>query len=145
MSVAPPLIDVAGLRSPKLSDRLAVAGAIGNACRGIGFFYVLGHALDTTLMDAMFDATRRFFALALNITRAGARSSRGQPWFCRFGGGAARPQLASGSQGGVQHWTRAASRASWPRATPSWGKCVARPSGMAGADAQLLRPVPRTG
>ena len=62
MSVAPPLIDVAGLRSPKLSDRLAVARSIGNACRGIGFFYVLGHAFDTALMDAMFDAAQRFFA-----------------------------------------------------------------------------------
>jgi isopenicillin N synthase-like dioxygenase len=77
MSVAPPLINVAGLRSPKLSDRLAVAGAIGNACRGIGFFYVLGHALDTTLMDATFDATRRFFALPLSIKRALARDRVG--------------------------------------------------------------------
>lgn len=73
----PPVIDVAGLASPILSDRLAVARAVGDACRGIGFFYVTGHALDATLIDAMFDATRRFFALPLDAKRALARNRVG--------------------------------------------------------------------
>jgi isopenicillin N synthase-like dioxygenase len=40
-------------------------------------FYVQGHAFDTALMDAMFDAARRFFTLPLNIKRALARDRVG--------------------------------------------------------------------
>jgi isopenicillin N synthase-like dioxygenase len=77
MSTVPPVIDVAGLASPSLSDRLAVARDVGDACRGSGFFYVTGHAFDAALIEAMFDAARGFFTLPLDAKRALARERVG--------------------------------------------------------------------
>lgn len=77
MNASPPVIDVGALASPILSDRLRVAQAVGDACREIGFFYVTGHAFDATLIDTMFDAARRFFALPADAKRALARNRVG--------------------------------------------------------------------
>ena len=41
----------------------AVGAKIDAACRDRGFFYVTGHGVDPALSGAVFDATRRFFAL----------------------------------------------------------------------------------
>jgi isopenicillin N synthase-like dioxygenase len=57
-----PVIDVSRLNSPELSDRLAVAGKLGRACRGIGFFYVVNHGIAEPLRDSFFAAARTFFA-----------------------------------------------------------------------------------
>ncbi|MDB5459802.1 MAG: oxidoreductase [Caulobacteraceae bacterium] len=40
-----PVIDIAGLESPQLSDRLAVGRDIRAACRDRGFFYIVGHGV----------------------------------------------------------------------------------------------------
>ena len=66
-----PVIDIAPLcvagdlpREPDQAQR-AVAAALGVACRRDGFFYIAGHGLDPALVTALFDESRRFFALPL--------------------------------------------------------------------------------
>ena len=60
-----PIIDIAGLDSPALAQRRAVAEAIGGACREIGFFYVTGHGVAQETVDAALAAAETFFALPL--------------------------------------------------------------------------------
>ena len=77
MSAVPAVIDVGGLTSPILSDRLMVAQAVGDAGRSIGFFYVTGHLFSAALIDAVFEASRSFFALPPGAKRALARGRVG--------------------------------------------------------------------
>jgi isopenicillin N synthase-like dioxygenase len=63
MLTALPVIDVSGLASDQLSDRARVAAQLGQACREIGFFYVINHGIAETTRAAMFAAARQFFAL----------------------------------------------------------------------------------
>jgi isopenicillin N synthase-like dioxygenase len=58
-----PVIDVTGLDTadPALLDRLA--GEIGAAARGTGFFLVTGHGIAPAQMDGVTAAARAFFAL----------------------------------------------------------------------------------
>jgi len=58
-----PVIDVSGLNSSKLPERSFVAAELGRACRGIGFFFAAGHGIPDSLRDAVFAASRTFFAL----------------------------------------------------------------------------------
>ena len=63
MKDALPIIDISGLSSPDLTERAALAEGLGRACRDTGFFYVTGHGVPAGTMQALFDASRRFFAL----------------------------------------------------------------------------------
>lgn len=71
-----PLIDVAPLRGRNIEAKLAVARALGEACRDIGFFSVTGHGISDALMSRIFAASRQFFAQpfaakqALSITHS---------------------------------------------------------------------------
>jgi len=71
-----PTIDISGLRSADPSARRQVAEALGQAARGVGFFYVVGHDLGPDRITAAFAAARRFFAqdpavkAALSIKRS---------------------------------------------------------------------------
>ncbi len=57
-----PVIDIGPLRSARAEDRAAVARALGEACRTIGFFYITGHGIKAETVGATFAAARRFFA-----------------------------------------------------------------------------------
>lgn len=57
-----PVIDLAGLWSPDLADRMIVAKAIDEACSDIGFFLIEGHGVDAGLVERMVDVTAAFFA-----------------------------------------------------------------------------------
>ena len=69
-----PIINVSGLRSAERAPRLAVAAALGRACRDVGFFYVTGHGIEPAVLQGIFGAARLLFALphtakaALSIT-----------------------------------------------------------------------------
>jgi isopenicillin N synthase-like dioxygenase len=58
-----PVVDFAPAFSPRLAERKQVAWEIHKACRDTGFFYVANHAVPQALVDAQFEAARRFFAL----------------------------------------------------------------------------------
>ena len=51
-----PLIDVSG-------PRAETAAAIDDACRNVGFFGVVGHGVDDSVLDALFARTYEFFDL----------------------------------------------------------------------------------
>ncbi|MBA4793114.1 MAG: isopenicillin N synthase family oxygenase [Phenylobacterium sp.] len=56
-----PIVDIRGLASADPAERRAVAGAMGEAAREIGFLYVCGHGVDEALFEGLLDAARRFF------------------------------------------------------------------------------------
>jgi isopenicillin N synthase-like dioxygenase len=60
-----PLIDVSGLGSPRRSERDAVAGQIGRACRDKGFFYIENHGVPQRLIEAVFREAHDFFSLPM--------------------------------------------------------------------------------
>lgn len=57
-----PVIDLRPLREEGEEGLRATARAVGEACRGVGFFYVAGHGVPADLRAATFDAARRLFA-----------------------------------------------------------------------------------
>jgi isopenicillin N synthase-like dioxygenase len=58
-----PEIDVAPMAGTDLDARRAVAAELRQACLEVGFFYVTGHSVDPTVVEAAFTSTERFFAL----------------------------------------------------------------------------------
>ncbi len=58
----PPIIDIEPLVS-RGAGTDAIVTQIGNACREFGFFYILGHGVDSKLQDRLEQASRQFFAL----------------------------------------------------------------------------------
>jgi isopenicillin N synthase-like dioxygenase len=58
-----PVIDIAALRDGPAAARAETVGAIGAACRDIGFFYVVNHGVDAALVARVFAEAARFFAL----------------------------------------------------------------------------------
>lgn len=61
-----PVVDFAAFPSGAHDGRRHVAQAIRDACEGIGFLYLTGHGVSQTTTDAVFAASRRFFALPLD-------------------------------------------------------------------------------
>ncbi len=55
-----PFIDLGPLREGEEEGLRATARAVGEACRGVGFFYVAGHGVPADLRADTFDAARRF-------------------------------------------------------------------------------------
>lgn len=55
-----PVIDLSGLFTGSPEDKAAVASALGEAARTSGFFYITGHGVPQSQMDAMFAASRAF-------------------------------------------------------------------------------------
>jgi isopenicillin N synthase-like dioxygenase len=60
-----PLIDIDGLYSPKPQARRTVVDAIRDACLSKGFFYIANHGIAPTLVEAVLQESRNFFALPL--------------------------------------------------------------------------------
>ncbi|MCH8530966.1 MAG: isopenicillin N synthase family oxygenase [Saccharospirillum sp.] len=60
-----PIISLAGLLSDDPSHRRATAATLGKACREVGFFYLTDHGMSSTLREAAFAASHRFFDLPL--------------------------------------------------------------------------------
>jgi isopenicillin N synthase-like dioxygenase len=58
-----PVIDLAPLRAGNDSAARRVAQEIDTACREVGFFYVVGHGVDPSLLSRLDQASRGFFAL----------------------------------------------------------------------------------
>src|SRR5271166_4618731 len=69
MAKALPIIDLSSW-SGGGAAAAEVVKAIGAACRDVGFFYVVGHGVPTTLMDEAFAQSCRFFALPLAAKEA---------------------------------------------------------------------------
>ena len=62
-----PIIHISGLFSANASDRQAVANAIGEAARNVGFFYVSGHGIPAPQIAALRTAAADFYAHELDF------------------------------------------------------------------------------
>jgi isopenicillin N synthase-like dioxygenase len=60
-----PVIDFTPFREGSAEGKARVADAIREACEGSGFFYLVGHGVPMEQIEAVFAASRRFFALPL--------------------------------------------------------------------------------
>jgi isopenicillin N synthase-like dioxygenase len=63
------IVDVERLRSGTAAEKGAAVATLGRACRDTGFFYVSGHGITSAAKDALFHASRRFFALPLEVKK----------------------------------------------------------------------------
>ncbi len=61
--VAPPIVSLAGMRSPDPAQHAAVGRAMRAACVDKGFLYIVDHGIPTEMTAAVFDQARRFFNL----------------------------------------------------------------------------------
>jgi isopenicillin N synthase-like dioxygenase len=90
-----PVIDIAGLGSPQLSDRLAVGREIRAACRDRGFFYIVGHGVAPSLIAETLAASRALFdlpdAAKAAVDKALSPANRG---YERLGGQTLEPGTA---------------------------------------------------
>ena len=57
-----PLINVRDLRGDDQNRKLEIAEEIGQAARDFGFFRICDHGIDLDLIEATYEAGRRFFA-----------------------------------------------------------------------------------
>jgi isopenicillin N synthase-like dioxygenase len=60
-----PVIDITALVTGDLTGTIKIAKDIGDACRGIGFFYIVGHGISEVLLQKVFKASATFFAQPL--------------------------------------------------------------------------------
>jgi len=64
--VTVPIIDISALiHGSNDSAIMETASLIGNACREVGFFIILGHNVEKSVVDAAWEATSQFFELDL--------------------------------------------------------------------------------
>jgi isopenicillin N synthase-like dioxygenase len=61
------VVDVEHLRSGTDAQKRASVATLGRTCRETGFFYVSGHGISSAAKHALFEASRRFFALPLEV------------------------------------------------------------------------------
>jgi len=76
-----PVIDIAGLSSPDLADRKAVAARLRAACLHNGFFYISNHGVDEALVGDVLAEAAAFFALPpetkAEVDKSRSRANRG--------------------------------------------------------------------
>jgi isopenicillin N synthase-like dioxygenase len=76
-----PVINLQTFGQGTVAERRAAAGALGTACREIGFFCVSGHGISTAVRASLFQAAREFFGLPLDrkneLSIARSRHNRG--------------------------------------------------------------------
>jgi isopenicillin N synthase-like dioxygenase len=61
-----PIIDLSGWHSGDPARRAAVAAAVDDACRNVGFLQITGHGVPPETVQAMLEATDAFFSLPLS-------------------------------------------------------------------------------
>jgi isopenicillin N synthase-like dioxygenase len=113
-------------------ERSAFLSDLRSAARNVGFFYLVGHGIEDSLVREIIGLTRRFFALSAEdklaiemvnsphfrgYNRAGFEHTRGKPdWREQLDVGAERPALPSDRS--APAWTRLQGPNQWPAALP---------------------------
>ncbi len=65
-----PVLDIAPFLAGEAGALDALAGELGHAMREVGFYFIRGHGVPQALIDATFDAVRRFHAQPLDTKLA---------------------------------------------------------------------------
>ena len=73
-----PLIDIGALETG--AGAASIGAMIDAACRGTGFFVVVGHGIDPGLFESLDSSSRRFFALPETAKAKIAMSVGGRAW-----------------------------------------------------------------
>src|SRR5262245_38562302 len=114
-----PIINVAQLLESDVESAARTAREIGHACRDLGFFYATHHAITPETLDALNEASRRFFALpdARKMQIQMARGGRAWRGYFPLGGEltSGKPDRKQGLYFGEEldaHDSRVAAR--WP-------------------------------
>jgi isopenicillin N synthase-like dioxygenase len=82
-----PVIAVAPLVRGSAEEAQAVAKALGQACRDVGFFYISGHGVPTALMERVFETSAAFFTGPASVREAVSFSGPGgNRGYIRLGG-----------------------------------------------------------
>src|ERR1700738_5735581 len=82
-----PIIDIAPLLNGSPAQAHAVAGALGRACREVGFIYISGHGVPPALIARVFETSAAFFAGPASIREAASFSGPGgNRGYIRLGG-----------------------------------------------------------
>ncbi|MGV3632889.1 MAG: isopenicillin N synthase family dioxygenase [Pseudorhodoplanes sp.] len=102
-----PVIDIAGLSSPAIAERQAVAADIRKACLDKGFFYIVGHGVPEGLISQTFTEAQNLFALPMDekmkLDLSRSRASRGyEPLQAQSLEPGAPPDLKEGFYIGVE-------------------------------------------
>jgi isopenicillin N synthase-like dioxygenase len=73
---------VRGADGVSIAESIAesIGNAIGKACRVHGFFYIVGHGVDTELFDRLHDFSRAFFSLPLDDKMRIRMALAGRAW-----------------------------------------------------------------
>jgi isopenicillin N synthase-like dioxygenase len=74
-----PIIDVSDLVAGR-TGKSTVAAQIDTACRQSGFFYIVGHGVDTELQRRLMALSREFFSLPVAVKERIAMSHGGRAW-----------------------------------------------------------------
>jgi isopenicillin N synthase-like dioxygenase len=103
-----PVIDIAGLSSPNLSDRDAVAAKLRAACLYNGFFYISNHGVDEALVADVFTEAAAFFDLPAEtkaeVDKSRSKANRGyEPLQGQTLEPGAPPDLKEGYYVGPEH------------------------------------------
>lgn len=100
-----PVIDISGLRGTE-SERRETGEAIRAACRDTGFFYVVGHGIDTRHIRRLESLSREFFALPLEEKLEIEMTHGGRAWRGYFPVGreltSGRPDIKEGLYFGTE-------------------------------------------
>ncbi|WP_186367379.1 isopenicillin N synthase family dioxygenase [Yersinia aldovae] len=126
-----PRLDLSQLNGSD-AERQAFLLALRDAARDIGFFYLTGHGIDSTLLQQIQTLARQFFALPdeekqsvamlhsphfRGYNRAASELTRGQPdWREQFDLGAERHPLPQTAD--TPTWARLQGPNQWPEALP---------------------------
>src|SRR5258707_14074354 len=82
-----PVIDISPLMDGSPAQAQAVAKALGQACRDVGFFYISGHGVPPALMQRVFDSSAAFFTGPAAMREAGSFTGPGDNHGCTPPGG----------------------------------------------------------
>ncbi|KAI4330112.1 hypothetical protein MLD38_028419 [Melastoma candidum] len=74
-----PVIDLGGFLRGELEETSRAIELVRAACMAHGFFQVIGHGVDLSLIDAAYDATDRVFGMPMS-RKVGLRRKEGTFW-----------------------------------------------------------------
>jgi len=87
-----PVIDIAPLLADNAEGERTVAQRIGEACRGIGFFYITGHGVTPANLTGVFDKAAAFFGTPTSFkARSAFMGAGGNRGYIKLGGEALDP------------------------------------------------------